>query len=89
MKLELGLNPPSLLNLQRRLARIFFGIGGSLRFVALALYFPMAFEAEAAWLRHTIDSTSKGADGVRLRDVNGDHSPDMASGWEEGGLVRV
>ena len=49
----------------------------------------MAFEAEAAWLRHTIDSTSQGADGVRIGDVNGDHLPDMASGWEEGGLVRV
>lgn len=49
----------------------------------------MAFAAEAAWLRHTIDSTSQGADGVRISDVNGDHLPDMAAAWEEGGLVRV
>lgn len=89
MRLKWELNPPSPLNRRRRLARIFFGLGGALRFVVLAFYFPMAFAAEAAWLRHTIDSTSKGADGVRLRDVNGDHLPDMAAAWEEGGLVRV
>ena len=45
--------------------------------------------AEADWIRHAIDSTSKGADGVRIGDVNGDHLPDMAAAWEEGGLVRV
>ena len=28
------------------------------------------------WKRHTIDRSSKGADGVRLMDVNGDGLPD-------------
>jgi hypothetical protein len=45
--------------------------------------------AQAAWKRHVIDDTSKGADGVRLADVNGDGRLDIATGWEQGGLVRV
>ena len=44
---------------------------------------------EAAWTRHTIDATSRGADGVRVRDVNGDSLPDFTTGWEEGGVIRV
>lgn len=43
----------------------------------------------ASWLRHTIDGTSRGADGVRLADVNGDGLQDITTGWEEGGAVRV
>lgn len=45
--------------------------------------------AEEPWLRHTIDDSSRGADGVRLADVNGDGLPDIATGWEEGGVIRV
>ncbi len=41
------------------------------------------------WKRHTIDDSSRGADGARLADVNGDKLPDIATGWEEGGQVRV
>ncbi|MGB0325899.1 MAG: FG-GAP repeat domain-containing protein [Akkermansiaceae bacterium] len=41
------------------------------------------------WNRHTIDESSKGADGVRLADVNGDGLMDIATGWEEGGVVRA
>ncbi len=41
------------------------------------------------WVRHTIDNTSQGADGVRLGDANGDGLPDIVTGWEEGGVVRV
>jgi len=41
------------------------------------------------WTRHTIDNSSRGADGVRLADVNGDGLPDIATGWEEGGVIRV
>lgn len=44
---------------------------------------------ELPWSRHVIDDTSAGADGVRLADVNGDGLPDIATGWEEGGLVRI
>lgn len=42
-----------------------------------------------AWPRHTIDNSSRGADGVRLADMNGDGYPDIATGWEEGGITRV
>lgn len=44
---------------------------------------------EGPWTRHTIDSTSRGADGVRLADVNGDSLADVVTGWEEGGLTRL
>lgn len=42
-----------------------------------------------AWQRHTMDDTSEGADGARLRDVNGDGRPDVATAWEEGGVIRA
>lgn len=45
--------------------------------------------ADAPWRRHTIDDSSRGADGVRVADVNGDGLPDFTTGWEEGGRVRV
>ncbi|MBU1823297.1 MAG: VCBS repeat-containing protein, partial [Bacteroidetes bacterium] len=41
------------------------------------------------WLRHTIDSSSTGADGVKLADINGDGLPDIVTGWEEGNLTRL
>ena len=53
----------------------------------LLLLSPLSTFAE--WQRHTIDSTSEGADGVRLADINGDGLQDVATGWEEGGLIRV
>jgi hypothetical protein len=47
-----------------------------------------------SWKRHTIDTSDRasgkrGADGVRLTDVNGDGHPDITTGWEEGGAVVV
>ncbi len=41
------------------------------------------------WKRHTIDASSNGADGVRLADANGDGLPDIVTGWEQGGVVRI
>ena len=41
------------------------------------------------WARHTIDNSGKGADGVRTADVNGDGLPDIATAWEESGVVRA
>ncbi|MCA9041635.1 MAG: VCBS repeat-containing protein [Planctomycetaceae bacterium] len=41
------------------------------------------------WVRHTIDNSSEGADGVRLMDVNRDGLLDIATGWEEGGEIHV
>ncbi len=48
-----------------------------------------ALPLSPVWPRHTIDDSSRGADGVRRADVNGDGWPDFVTGWEEGGLVRV
>ncbi|MCB1120854.1 MAG: PmoA family protein [Verrucomicrobiae bacterium] len=42
-----------------------------------------------AWVRHTIDGGSRGADGVRLADINEDGLLDVTTGWEQGGEVRV
>ena len=41
------------------------------------------------WIRHTIDNSSRGADGVRTADVNRDGHIDLVTGWEEGGIVRL
>ena len=38
---------------------------------------------------HVVDNTSRGADGVRLMDVNNDGLLDIATGWEEGGVIRT
>jgi hypothetical protein len=50
---------------------------------------PLLLLAEQPWKRHSIDNSSKGADGVRLADINGDGLMDIATGWEEGNLVRA
>lgn len=41
------------------------------------------------WRHHSIDNSARGADGVRLADANGDGLLDIATGWEEAGLIRV
>ncbi len=62
--------------------------------LSLAVLPPVAgFASDAPrgdpWPRHTIDDSSRGADGVRIADVNGDGRPDLVTGWEEGGVTRV
>jgi len=41
------------------------------------------------WQMHVIDNSSRGADGVKLADINADGLLDIATGWEEGGLTKV
>jgi FG-GAP-like repeat len=41
------------------------------------------------WIRHTIDNSSRGADGLKLGDVNHDGLADLVTGWEEDGSVRL
>jgi hypothetical protein len=44
---------------------------------------------EGPWIRHTIDDSGRGADGVRVLDVNSDGLPDVVSGWENSGFTRA
>lgn len=46
-------------------------------------------DISADWPRHTIDKSSRGADGVRLADINADGRWDLVTGWEEGGQIRI
>jgi hypothetical protein len=57
--------------------------------LALADDQPVDLAPGPEWQRHAIDNTSKGADGVKLGDINGDGLPDIVTGWEEGNVVRV
>jgi hypothetical protein len=57
--------------------------------IALSATLLPAADFSAAWKRHTIDGSSRGADGVRLADVNGDGRPDIVTGWEQGGVTRI
>jgi len=49
----------------------------------------LAAGGDTPWARWVVDDSSKGADGVRLGDVNGDGLCDIVTGWEEGGVTRV
>lgn len=43
----------------------------------------------AGWSRHAIDDLRKGADGVKLGDVNRDGLIDLVASWEQSGAVVV
>ena len=58
-------------------------------FLSVTLMFAGHHVSAGGWPMHMIDSSSRGADGVRLADANGDGLLDIATGWEEGGVVRV
>ncbi|MDA0839430.1 MAG: VCBS repeat-containing protein [Planctomycetota bacterium] len=61
-----------------------------MRLTVLPVTFAMfGFSDAEPWVRHTIDNSSRGADGVRLADLNGDGHQDITTGWEEGNLIRV
>ncbi len=55
--------------------------------LTLCLLFNTAFAKD--WQKHTIDNRGRGADGVRLLDVNADGLLDIACGWEEAGETRA
>lgn len=63
-----------------------------MRFIALfAIWLQVlgSVAADEPWPRHVVDASSQGADGVRLMDVNGDGLQDIATAWEEGGVIRA
>jgi hypothetical protein len=41
------------------------------------------------WPRYTIDNDARGADGVRVADLNHDGRPDFLTAWEFTGMVRI
>ncbi len=53
------------------------------------LVFTVNGQGRIAWIRHTIDASYSGADGIRLADVNNDQLMDITSGWEETGYTKV
>ncbi len=57
--------------------------------LAVAAVAAASGSSQNPWPRHVIDDSTRGADGIRLADVNGDGLPDITTGWEEGGAVRV
>ncbi|HAD62101.1 MAG TPA: hypothetical protein DCG12_22920 [Planctomycetaceae bacterium] len=64
-----------------------------MRIISLSLIILLSVSLETThaqvWKLHTIDASSRGADGVRLGDINQDGLPDITTGWEEGGQIRV
>lgn len=44
---------------------------------------------DGPWVRHTIDDSAHGADGVRAADVDGDGLADLVTGWEKSGITRA
>ena len=67
--------------------------GRSIRACVISLLAPLVWacsdQSTETWLRHTIDDTYRGADGVDLRDIDQDDDLDAVVGWEESGLVIV
>lgn len=41
------------------------------------------------WPRFAIDDQHRGADGVKIADINLDGLPDLVTGWEESGITKV
>lgn len=60
-----------------------------LRVIAALVIVLSAVHSSAGWKRHVIDNASRGADGTRLQDVNGDGRPDIVTGWEQGNITRL
>ena len=74
---------------QTRLSLLLASAGSFATLTAFVGFDAIAAEHQGPWPRHTIDNSSRGADGVRLGDINGDGLQDIVTGWEEGGIVRL
>ena len=57
--------------------------------IAFVLLLTMNVALADPWKRHVIDDASKGSDGTRLADVNGDGLLDIVTGWEQGNVTRL
>lgn len=52
-------------------------------------YAPTTYVSSSRWDLRTIDASLRGADGSFLQDVNGDGFVDLATPWEESGIVAA
>jgi hypothetical protein len=59
------------------------------RFALVCLIFCHGAAHADPWSCHTIDRSSRGADGVKLGDFDLDGFDDLVTGWEEGGQIRI
>ena len=86
------MNHPIQINIRTARACKVQGFPGAAWALGALLVFSFIHSTAAAgepWPRHAIDDTSRGADGVRLADFNDDARLDIATGWEEGGVIRL
>lgn len=76
--------------IDRRPAARWLVLGSALLLPAIATSAAESATAEATpWVRHTIDASSIGADGVRVADADADGDLDVAVGWEGGSITRL
>jgi len=61
----------------------------SLFSIAVLFTFNLVYSQDQQWKMHVIDDFFSGADGVRIKDVNGDGLMDFTTGWEEAGITIV
>ncbi|HEC04098.1 MAG TPA: VCBS repeat-containing protein [Phycisphaerales bacterium] len=83
-----------LIGYTRSLMRIYFSYVAvvfmfSAGIPACAQAAPKEVAGTLPWKCHIIDGTSRGADGVKLADVNRDGFMDITTGWEQGGVTRI
>ena len=60
------------------------GLRSACLWLALSAALPLPAHGLDPWPRHEIDRSSRGADGVRLADLNGDARPDLVVTTEDG-----
>lgn len=60
-----------------------------LSLVLVTLFFLRRSNSSRSWVRHSIDHSSQGADGVKLGDANHDGLTDIVTAWEQGGVIRL
>ncbi len=56
---------------------------------SLSVVYGGGIDPDTPWKMHVIDNSLRGADGVRLADVNGDGLMDVVTGWEGSGKSRI
>ena len=66
-----------------------FPVAAKLATCCVLIFVARHCDATSPWVRHVIDGSMRGADGVRLADFDGDGNMDVVTGWEESGTVML